>query len=77
MSQQRVWVWRGSAPLWLTLAAAVPVVVLFLASFVLAGALLVGGGLLASALLPLFRKRRPTPQDGTIELDRSDYKRLQ
>ena len=77
MNRTRVWVWRGGAPLWLMLTAALPVVMLFLVSFVLAGALLVGGALVASLVFPLLRKRRPTPDDGAIELDRSDYKRLQ
>ena len=75
MTRRRPGVWRGTAPLWLLLAAALPPVLLFLASLALAGALVVGGALLASLVLPLVWKRRP-PRDSTIELDRSDYRRL-
>ncbi|MEO8601202.1 MAG: hypothetical protein ABI629_01360 [bacterium] len=74
MSRPRVWVWRGAAPLWLALAT-LPLALLFLFSLAAAGALLIGGALLASWLLPR-AKRRQMQADGTIELDRADYKRL-
>ena len=77
MSQPRVFVWRGALPLWLLLIAGLPLVAMFLFSLAIAGALVIGGALLASLLLPrLGSRRRPRTNDGTIELDPSQFRRL-
>lgn len=78
MSQPRTVVWRGALPLWLLLIAGLPLMGLFLFSLVIAGAVVVGGALLASLVLPRLagRRRQPRRDDGTIELDPSQYRRL-
>ena len=77
MSQPRVFVWRGALPLWLLLIAGLPLLAAFLFSLAIAGVLVIGGGLLASLLLPRLTGRRPPPRDdGTIELDPSQFRRL-
>ncbi len=77
MSQPRMFVWRGALPLWLLLLAGLPLVALFVFSLAIAGAVVVGGALIASLVLPLLSgRRRPRGDDGTIELDPSDYRRL-
>ena len=73
----RTFVWRGVLPLWLVLLAGLPLLAVFFLSLAVAGALLVGGALLASLVLPLLgHRRRPTTDDGTIELDPSQFRRL-
>jgi hypothetical protein len=77
MSRPRVFVWRGALPLWLLLIAAVPLLATFLFSLAIAGAVVLGGALLASLLLPrLAGRRAPRHDDGTIELDPSQFRRL-
>lgn len=77
MSQPRVFVWRGALPLWVLLIAGLPLAAMFLFSLAIAGAVVIGGALIASLLLPLFGvRRRPRPDDRTIELDPSQYHRL-
>ena len=76
MMRARIWHWR--APLWLVVVAVLPLALLFMASLAIAGGLLVGAALLASLVLPRLssRPRRRSSDDHTIELDRSDYRRL-
>lgn len=76
MMRARIWHWR--APLWLVAVAVLPLALLFMASLAVAGGMLVGAALLASLVLPRLtsRPRRRSPDDHTIELDRSDYRRL-
>jgi hypothetical protein len=76
MNRPRTVVWRGALPLWPLLLVALPLAVIFLFSLAIAGALVVGGALLASLLLPRLGGRRKPPDDGTIELDASQYRRL-
>lgn len=77
MTEQRhVYAVRGTAPLWLVLAAIAPLGIAFLTSLVLAVALAGAGATLAAIFLPLLGKRpHPTASD-TIELDSSDYKHV-
>jgi len=77
MTRTHVWIWRGTAPRWLALAAVLPLTLLFLVSLALAGGLVIGGALLAALVLPRLTRKGAPRDDGTIELDRSDYKRLQ
>ena len=73
----RTVVWRGALPLWLVLLAGLPLLALFFVSLALAGAVLLGGAAIASLVLPLLGgRRRPSADDGTIELDSSQYRRL-
>lgn len=73
----RTFVWRGTPPLWLLLLAGLPLLAVFFVSLALAGAVLVGGALLASLVLPLLGgRRRPPTENGTIELDPSQFRRL-
>jgi len=73
----RTFVWRGTLPLWLLLLAGLPLLAVFFVSLAVAGAVLVGGALLASLVLPLLGgRRRPPADDGTIELDSSQFRRL-
>ena len=77
MSRPRTFVWHGALPLWLVLLAGLPLLALFFLSLAVAGAVLVGGALLASLVLPLIGgRRRPRTDDGTIELDPSQFRRL-
>lgn len=77
MSGPRVFVWRGALPLWLLLVAGLPLAAVFLFSLAIAGAVVFGGALLASLLLPrLGGRRAPRRGDGTIELDPSQFRRL-
>jgi hypothetical protein len=77
MNRSRTVVWRGALPLWLVLVAGLPLAALFLFSLAIAGAFVIGGALLASLFLPrLGNRRRPRADDGTIELDASQYRRL-
>jgi hypothetical protein len=73
----RTLVWRGALPLWLVLLAGLPLLAVFFLSLAVAGLFLVGGALLASLVLPrLGGRRRPSADDGTIELDPSQFRRL-
>lgn len=73
----RTYVWRGGLPPWLLLLAGLPLLALFFISLAVAGAVLIGGALLASLVLPLLGgRRRPRTEDGTIELDPSQFRRL-
>jgi len=77
MSQSRTFVWRGALPLWLLLLAGLPLIGLFVFSLAIAGAVVVGGALIASLVLPqLGGRRQPRRDDGTIELDPSQFRRL-
>jgi hypothetical protein len=77
MSQSRTFVWRGALPLWLLLLAGLPLIGLFVFSLAIAGAVVVGGALIASLILPrLGGRRQPRRDDGTIELDPSQFRRL-
>src|SRR5262249_37169777 len=80
----RVYVYRGGIPLWLVLAVAAPLGMLVLTSLVLAIAVIGVAGSLAALLLPWCWNRRsvtgPTmgaERDRTIELDRSQYRRVE
>lgn len=73
--QTRLYVYRGSLPFWLAAAVALPLGALFLTSLVLAAALLLAGAGVAALLLPMLR-RRP-PGDDSIELDPSQYRRVE
>jgi hypothetical protein len=68
---------RLTLPLWLVAVAALPLLGIFAVSLAVAALVLVGVGVAAALLLPLFG-RRPPPRrdDGTIELDPSQYRRL-
>lgn len=73
----RTYASRGMAPLWLLLAVVAPIGLVVLTSLVLALALAGAGAMLAAVALPAFRKRpRPQPAN-TIELDRSQYHRIE
>ena len=75
MNRSRVVVWR--LPPWALLLLGLPLLGLFFVSLLLAGAIAAAGVLLVPLILPLFRRPgRATGDDGTIELDRSDYRRL-
>jgi hypothetical protein len=79
MTERRThtYAYRGAAPLWLLLAVVAPIGLVFLTSLLLALALAGVGAMLAAAALPAFRKRpRPEPSK-TIELDASQYHRIE
>lgn len=77
MSRPRVFVWRGALPLWLLLIAGLPLLAMFVFSLAIAAAVVAGGALLASLFLPrLGSRRRPRRDDGTIELDATQFRRL-
>ena len=70
----RVYVARGRLPAWLLLLLAPAVLLVVFFSF----ALLAAAGLLAVAVLPLLWKRRSAaPDPSVIELDPSDYRRIE
>jgi hypothetical protein len=75
----QVRVYRGTLPLWLVLAAALPLGALFLVSLVLAGAIAITALGLAAVLLPRLWRQPREPVDGAngaIELDPSQYHRV-
>jgi hypothetical protein len=73
----QVRVYRGTVPLWLVLAAALPLGALFLVSLVLAGAIAITALGLAAVLLPrLWRRPSERSTNGAIELDPSQYHRV-
>ena len=79
--RSRVYVYRGTLPLWLVLALVAPLGLLFLTSLVLAVAIAGSGAALAALVLPRFW-RRPVDRRGadagdTIELDPSQYRRVE
>jgi hypothetical protein len=73
----RTYAYRGVAPLWLLLAIAAPVGLVFLTSLLLALALAGVGAMLAAVALPAFRRRRRQEASNTIELDASQYHRIE
>lgn len=77
MSEPRVYVYRGSLPLWLALAVALPLGALFLTSLAIAALIAVAGAGVAALLLP---RHRNTPRDrpaDAIELDPSEYRHIE
>lgn len=75
MSRPRLFAWQGRLPLWPLLVLALPLAALFLFSLLIAGGVALGAALVLPLLLPRRAPRRP-PDDGTIELDPSQYRRL-
>jgi hypothetical protein len=73
----RTFTYRGVAPLWLLLAIVAPVGLVFLTSLLLALALAGVGAMLAAAALPAFRRRARPETSNTIELDASQYHRIE
>jgi hypothetical protein len=73
----RLYTFRGGLPLWLALAVALPLGALLLTSLLLAVLVVVAGAGVAALLLP---NRRTAPRgrgdDGSIELDQSQYRHL-
>lgn len=69
-------VYRGLVPLWLLILIA-PLGVLFLTSLVLAIAIAGAGAAIAAFVLPRWWRRRVPPDHRTIELDASQYHRLE
>ncbi len=67
---------RIALPLWLVAVAAIPLAAVFAFSLAVAAVLLVGAGVVAAAVVPLLRGRSAPRDDGTIELDASQYRRL-
>lgn len=63
---------RIALPLWLVAVAAIPLAAVFAFSLAVAAVLLV----VAAAVVPLLRGRSAPRDDGTIELDTSQYRRL-
>jgi len=72
----RTYVYRGPVPLWLLLFIA-PLGLLFLTSLVLAIALAGGAAAIAAFLLPRWWRRPPLGDTRTIELDKSEYHRIE
>jgi hypothetical protein len=73
----RVHVYRGTAPLWLVLALVLPLGLVFLTSLVLALVIAGTGAALAASVLAALRKRPLSPDTSkTIDLDPSQYRRL-
>jgi len=67
---------RIALPLWLVAVAAIPLAAVFAFSLAVATVVLIGDGVVATLVLPLFRGRPARREDGTIELDPSQYRRL-
>lgn len=77
MSAPRVHVVRGGLPLAIAALALAPLALVFLTSLVLAAGVVVAGTGLAALFLAR-RRRSARPQDpNTIELDASQYRRLE
>lgn len=74
--RMRVYTSRGRTPLWLLLAVVAPLGLVFLTSLLLALAI-AGMVALAVAALPPFWKRPRTDSSNTIELDASQYHRIE
>ena len=80
MTEQRprMYVYRGSFPLWLVVAIALPLGLVFLTSLILAATFVAGAAALATLILPRFWKRSvPGTSRDTIELDPSQYRRIE
>ena len=80
MTEQRprVFVYRGTVPLWLVLAIAAPLGLVFLTSLILAAAIVAGVAALAALILPRFwRHSVDGASRDTIELDPSQYRRIE
>jgi len=75
-SRPRVYVYRGAVPLWLVLAVLAPLSLVFLTSLVLAAAIVGVGAALAALVLPRLWRRPGPDQSNTIELDQSQYRRI-
>ena len=74
----QVHVYRGTLPVWLVLLVALPLGAVLLTSLLMAGLIAVAGAGIAALLLPRLW-RRPSGgggDDGAIELDASQYRRL-
>jgi hypothetical protein len=75
-SRPRVYVYRGAVPLWLVLAVLAPLGLVFLTSLVLAVAVVGAGAALAALVLPRLWHRRGADPSNTIELDQSQFHRI-
>lgn len=73
----RMYVYRGSLPLWLVLAVFLPLGVVFVTSLILAVVIAGIGTALAAFVLPLFWKRFAGHDTAkTIDLDPSQFRRI-
>jgi len=72
----RAYMYSGPVPLWLLLFIA-PLGLLFLTSLVLALALVAGTAAIAALILPRWWRRPPLGDARTIELDKSQYHRIE
>jgi hypothetical protein len=72
----KVYVLRGSLPVWLALVVALPLGAVLLTSLLLASLIAVAGAGIAALVLPRIRRSRPSGGDDAIELDSSQYRRL-
>ena len=72
----RTYVYRGPVPLWLLLFIA-PLGLLFLTSLVLALMVAAGAAAIAALILPRWWRRPPLGSARTIELDKSQYHRIE
>jgi hypothetical protein len=72
----RTFVYGGPVPLWLLLFLA-PLGLLFLTSLIVALALVAGAAAVAAFFLPRWWRRPPLGDTRTIELDQSQYHRIE
>jgi membrane protein implicated in regulation of membrane protease activity len=77
MPEPRIRVYHGSLPLWLALAVLAPLGLVFLTSLVLAGAIVAAAAGLAALVLPRLWGRRSREPSDVIELDTSQYHRIE
>ena len=68
---------RGVTPLWLLLALVAPIGLVVFTSLILALALAGVAAMLAGVALPAFRRRSRADSGHTIELDASQYHRIE
>jgi len=71
-----VHVYRGQVPFWLVLAVVAPLGLVFLTSLVLAVALAGAAAALVTLFLPRMGKRAAPDAPNTIDLDPSQYHRI-